>query len=107
MARFHQQHFQQCAQDLCQGLLNEAAAHYGSGSLGDDQTVLVLRSILIPLRRLVGAIEGVRRGDADVALLEWRGNTPSPQDHIERVLRRCGNSADSAGRRAFLRFSIA
>ena len=25
--------------------------------------------------------------DADVALLEWRGNTPAVQDHIERVLR--------------------
>ena len=31
-------------------------------------TVLVLRSILIPLRRLVGAIEGISAGDTNVAL---------------------------------------
>jgi signal transduction histidine kinase/DNA-binding response OmpR family regulator len=31
-------------------------------------TLLVLRSILVPLRRLVVAIEGVTRGDTDVAL---------------------------------------
>jgi signal transduction histidine kinase/CheY-like chemotaxis protein len=36
--------------------------------LGILLTLLVLRSILVPLRRLIGAVEGVSRGDADVVL---------------------------------------
>jgi serine phosphatase RsbU (regulator of sigma subunit) len=42
---YHQQHHQRSAEDLCQGLLSEVAMNPGGTSLGDDQTVLVLRSV--------------------------------------------------------------
>jgi signal transduction histidine kinase/DNA-binding response OmpR family regulator len=42
--------------------------------LGILLTLLVLRSILVPLRRLVVAIEGATRGDADVVLPPDRGD---------------------------------
>jgi serine phosphatase RsbU (regulator of sigma subunit) len=44
VAAFHQRHFDQSAEDICQGLLNDLAAQQGTGSLRDDQTVLVLCS---------------------------------------------------------------
>lgn len=44
VAKYHQQNFRQCAEDLCQGLLSEVAVQPGATSLGDDQTVLVLCS---------------------------------------------------------------
>jgi pSer/pThr/pTyr-binding forkhead associated (FHA) protein len=44
VASYHQHHFDQSAEDICQGLLNDLAAQQGSGSLRDDQTVLVLCS---------------------------------------------------------------
>jgi serine phosphatase RsbU (regulator of sigma subunit) len=45
VAAYHQQHHQRSAEDLCQGLLSEVAMSPGTTSLGDDQTVLVLRSV--------------------------------------------------------------
>jgi serine phosphatase RsbU (regulator of sigma subunit) len=44
VAHFHQKHFEQSAEDICQGLLNDLAVQQGTGSLRDDQTVLVLCS---------------------------------------------------------------
>lgn len=44
IAAYHQKHFGQCAEDLCQGLLSEVAVQPKGSSLGDDQTVLVLCS---------------------------------------------------------------
>lgn len=44
LAQFHRTHFNDCAEDLCQGLLNELATQQGTASLGDDQTILVLCS---------------------------------------------------------------
>jgi len=44
VAEFHKNHFNQCAEDVCQGLLNDLTAQQGTGSLRDDQTVLVLCS---------------------------------------------------------------
>lgn len=44
LARFHRKNFHQGAEDLCEALLNDVAAQHGSGSLADDQTVLVLCS---------------------------------------------------------------
>lgn len=43
VAAFHEAHHRRSAEDLCQGLLNEVAYQPGTTSLGDDQTVLVLR----------------------------------------------------------------
>ncbi len=43
VADFHQRHHADNAEDLCQGLLSEVSADSG-GPLGDDQTVLALRS---------------------------------------------------------------
>lgn len=46
-AAYHRGHCHQSAEDLCQGIVGEAAeAHAATGSLADDQTVLVLRSAL-------------------------------------------------------------
>jgi serine phosphatase RsbU (regulator of sigma subunit) len=46
-AAYHRDHARQSAEDLCQGIIGEAAAaHAAGGSLADDQTVLVLRSAL-------------------------------------------------------------
>jgi sigma-B regulation protein RsbU (phosphoserine phosphatase) len=42
---YHRRNCGLCAEDLCQGLIGEVAARQTSGSLNDDQTVLVLRSI--------------------------------------------------------------
>ncbi len=42
---YHQQYHRRSAEDLCQGLLSEVAMNPGGMSLGDDQTVLVLRSV--------------------------------------------------------------
>jgi len=44
VAHYHENHFDQSAEDLCQGLLNDLAIQQGGGSLRDDQTVLVLCS---------------------------------------------------------------
>jgi serine phosphatase RsbU (regulator of sigma subunit)/pSer/pThr/pTyr-binding forkhead associated (FHA) protein len=44
VADYHQQHHQLSAEDICQGLLSEVAVQPGGASLGDDQTVLVIRS---------------------------------------------------------------
>jgi sigma-B regulation protein RsbU (phosphoserine phosphatase) len=44
VADHHRQNWQQCAEDLCQGLLSEVSARADSSTLGDDQTVLVLCS---------------------------------------------------------------
>jgi phosphoserine phosphatase RsbU/P len=44
IADYHQKHFDQNAEDLCQGLLNDLADKQGTPSLRDDQTVLVLCS---------------------------------------------------------------
>lgn len=44
VAQYHKAHFQQCAEDVGQGLLNDVAAAHGPGPLGDDQTLLVLCS---------------------------------------------------------------
>lgn len=41
---YHRQHHRLSAEDLCQGLISEAAVREPGGSLVDDQTVLVLRS---------------------------------------------------------------
>ena len=42
---YHLQNYHLSAEDLCQGLLSEVSARQkGSASLGDDQTVLVLRA---------------------------------------------------------------
>jgi sigma-B regulation protein RsbU (phosphoserine phosphatase) len=48
---FHRRNCALCAEDLCQGLIGEVAARQSSGSLNDDQTVLVLRSIAGEARR--------------------------------------------------------
>jgi len=45
VAAYHQQHHRRSAEDLCQGLLSEVAMNPGGTSLGDDQTVLALRSV--------------------------------------------------------------
>ena len=45
VAAYHQQHHRRSAEDLCQGLLSEVAMNPGGTALGDDQTVLVLRSV--------------------------------------------------------------
>ena len=45
-AAYHREHHHLSAEDLCQGLLGEAAGRQPGGSLLDDQTVLVLRSAL-------------------------------------------------------------
>ena len=44
LVNFHKKNFDQCAEDLCQGLLNDLASQQATSSLGDDQTVLVLCS---------------------------------------------------------------
>jgi serine phosphatase RsbU (regulator of sigma subunit) len=44
VAAYHREHHHLNAEDLCQGLLSEVAYQPGMASLGDDQTVLVLRS---------------------------------------------------------------
>ena len=41
---FHGKHFHRSAEDICQGLLDDLTGQQGAGSLGDDQTVLVLCS---------------------------------------------------------------
>jgi pSer/pThr/pTyr-binding forkhead associated (FHA) protein len=41
---YHQRNGRLNAEDLCLGLLNDVSARQSSGALGDDQTVLVLRS---------------------------------------------------------------
>jgi sigma-B regulation protein RsbU (phosphoserine phosphatase) len=41
---YHQDHCDLCAEDLCQGLVDEVASQQSSGFLPDDQTALVLRS---------------------------------------------------------------
>jgi sigma-B regulation protein RsbU (phosphoserine phosphatase) len=51
VTNYHRQHHKLCAEDLCQGLIGDIAARQGSGSLNDDQTVLVLRSIARSERR--------------------------------------------------------
>ena len=43
-AAYHREHANLSAEDLCQGIVGEAAARAAPGSLSDDQTVLVLRS---------------------------------------------------------------
>jgi serine phosphatase RsbU (regulator of sigma subunit) len=43
-AAYHRAHANLSAEDLCQGVVGEAAARALAGSLADDQTVLVLRS---------------------------------------------------------------
>jgi serine phosphatase RsbU (regulator of sigma subunit) len=43
VAEYHRRHAHQNAEDLCQGLLSEVSA-CPSGALGDDQTVLAIRS---------------------------------------------------------------
>jgi sigma-B regulation protein RsbU (phosphoserine phosphatase) len=48
---YHRRNCALCAEDLCQGLIGEVAARQSSGSLNDDQTVLVLRSIAEAARR--------------------------------------------------------
>jgi serine phosphatase RsbU (regulator of sigma subunit) len=48
---YHHRNCALCAEDLCQGLIGEVAARQSSGSLNDDQTVLVLRSIAGAARR--------------------------------------------------------
>jgi serine phosphatase RsbU (regulator of sigma subunit) len=45
VAAYHQQNHRRSAEDLCQGLLSDVAMNPGATSLGDDQTVLVLRSV--------------------------------------------------------------
>ncbi|MCI0465072.1 MAG: SpoIIE family protein phosphatase [Gemmataceae bacterium] len=45
VAAYHQQHYRRSAEDLCEGLMTEVAMNPGATSLGDDQTVLVLRSV--------------------------------------------------------------
>ncbi len=45
VAAYHEKNHQRGAEDLCQGLLSEVAMNPGSTSLGDDQTVLALRSV--------------------------------------------------------------
>jgi serine phosphatase RsbU (regulator of sigma subunit) len=45
VAAYHEHNHRRSAEDLCQGLLSEVAANPGGTSLGDDQTVLVLRSV--------------------------------------------------------------
>jgi serine phosphatase RsbU (regulator of sigma subunit) len=45
VGEYHQQHYRRSAEDLCQGLLSEVAVSPGASSLGDDQTVLALRSV--------------------------------------------------------------
>jgi sigma-B regulation protein RsbU (phosphoserine phosphatase) len=44
VAAYHREHHHLSAEDLCQGLLSEVAYQPGASTLGDDQTVLVLRS---------------------------------------------------------------
>ncbi len=44
VAAYHRQHHRLSAEDLCQGIISEAAGRQPGGSLVDDQTVLVLRS---------------------------------------------------------------
>jgi serine phosphatase RsbU (regulator of sigma subunit) len=44
LAAYHQNNPRHSAEDLCQGVLSEAAARQPAGSLADDQTVLVVRS---------------------------------------------------------------
>ena len=46
IAAYHRHNHRQSAEDLCQGLLSEAAGRQADGSLLDDQTILVLRSPL-------------------------------------------------------------
>jgi sigma-B regulation protein RsbU (phosphoserine phosphatase) len=41
---YHHKHHALCAEDLCQGLIDQVAAQQGTGFLPDDQTALVLRS---------------------------------------------------------------
>ncbi len=41
---FHQSNAPRSAEELCEGLISEAASRQEAGSLADDQTVLVLRS---------------------------------------------------------------
>jgi len=43
-AAYHREHAQLSAEDLCQEIVGEAATQAATGSLSDDQTVLVLRS---------------------------------------------------------------
>jgi serine phosphatase RsbU (regulator of sigma subunit) len=48
VAAYHERNHHLSAEDLCQGLLSEVSAHSDPASLGDDQTVLVLRSAQKP-----------------------------------------------------------
>ena len=51
-AAYHRTNAHLSAEDLCQGIVGEAASTYAAtGSLADDQTVLVLRSAGALLRR--------------------------------------------------------
>jgi serine phosphatase RsbU (regulator of sigma subunit) len=51
IGNYHHKHAHLSAEDLCQGIVGEAAARAATGSLADDQTVLVLRSAGAPVRR--------------------------------------------------------
>jgi Stage II sporulation protein E (SpoIIE)/FHA domain len=44
VTHIHGKHFHRSAEDICQGLLDDLTGQHGTGSLGDDQTVLVLCS---------------------------------------------------------------
>ena len=50
VAAFHQSNHQLSAEDLCQGLIGEVATQQRTVSLSDDQTVLVLRSVMRPAK---------------------------------------------------------
>jgi phosphoserine phosphatase RsbU/P len=42
---YHLKNHNLCAEDLCQGLIDQVASQHGTGFLPDDQTALVLRSV--------------------------------------------------------------
>ncbi len=44
VTHIHGKHFHRSAEDICQGLLDDLTGQHGAGSLGNDQTVLVLCS---------------------------------------------------------------
>jgi len=46
VAGYHLQHHEHSAEDICHGLLSEVAFQPGTTTLGDDQTVLVLRKAM-------------------------------------------------------------
>ncbi len=60
----------------------------GAVLLGVLLTLLVLRSILLPLRRLVVAIEAINRGDHDVALPAGRGDEMGAMTRVAMSLLR-------------------